>query len=85
MGSKSHIFLARLDINSKVAYFFIREAGKKVSENGKYVRSLPPYWRHTQACILRMPVKKAPVEHYTHADSKQFGARGISVTIQYRI
>jgi hypothetical protein len=33
-------------------------AGKKVSENGKYVRSLPPYWRHTQAFILGMPVKK---------------------------
>lgn len=71
---------AMSDINSKVAYFFLQEAGKKVSNNGKIctiVTSLLAAYTGLYSTYAGM---KAPVEHFTRAASKEFGARGISVT-----
>ncbi|MFH7011309.1 SDR family oxidoreductase [Flavobacterium sp. FlaQc-52] len=68
------------DINSKVAYFFIQEAGKKLNDNGKIntiVTSLLAAYTGLYSTYEGM---KAPVEHFTRAASKEFGNRGISVT-----
>lgn len=68
------------DINSKVAYFFIREAGKKINDQGKIctiVTSLLAAYTGLYSTYAGM---KAPVEHFTRAASKEFGGRGISVT-----
>jgi NAD(P)-dependent dehydrogenase (short-subunit alcohol dehydrogenase family) len=68
------------DINSKVAYFFIQEAGKKLNDNGKVctiVTSLLAAYTGLYSTYAGM---KAPVEHFTRAASKEFGGRGISVT-----
>lgn len=68
------------DINSKVAYFFIREAGKRINDNGKIctvVTSLLAAYTGLYSTYAGM---KAPVEHFTRAASKEFGPRGISVT-----
>lgn len=68
------------EINSKVAYFFIREAGKKLNDNGKIctiVTSLLAAYTGLYSTYAGM---KAPVEHFTRAGSKEFGERGISVT-----
>lgn len=68
------------DINSKIAYFFIQEAGKKMNDNGKIctiVTSLLAAYTGLYSTYAGM---KAPVEHFTRAASKEFGARGISVT-----
>lgn len=68
------------DINSKVAYFFIQEAGKKLNDNGKIctiVTSLLAAYTGLYSTYAGM---KAPVEHFTRAASKEFGGRGISVT-----
>lgn len=68
------------DINSKVAYFFIQEAGKKLNDNGKIctiVTSLLAAYTGLYSTYAGM---KAPVEHFTRAASKEFGSRGISVT-----
>ena len=68
------------DINSKVAYFFLQEAGKKLNDNGKIctiVTSLLAAYTGFYATYGGM---KAPVEHFTRAASKEFGSRGISVT-----
>ncbi|MDA3615050.1 SDR family oxidoreductase [Polluticaenibacter yanchengensis] len=68
------------DINSKVAYFFLQEAGKKLNDNGKIctiVTSLLAAYTGLYSTYAGM---KAPVEHFTRAASKEFGARGISVT-----
>ena len=68
------------DINSKIAYFFIQEAGKKLNDNGKIctiVTSLLAAYTGLYSTYAGM---KAPVEHFTRAASKEFGARGISVT-----
>lgn len=68
------------DINSKVAYFFIQEAGKRLNDNGKIctiVTSLLAAYTGLYSTYAGM---KAPVEHFTRAASKEFGGRGISVT-----
>ncbi|WP_300687944.1 SDR family oxidoreductase [Chryseobacterium sp.] len=68
------------EINSKVAYFFIQEAGKKLNNNGKIctiVTSLLAAYTGLYSTYAGM---KAPVEHFTRAASKEFGERGISVT-----
>ena len=68
------------DINSKVAYFFLQEADKKLNDNGKIctiVTSLLAAYTGLYSTYAGM---KAPVEHFTRAASKEFGERGISVT-----
>jgi len=68
------------DINSKVAYFFLQEAGKKLNNDGKIctiVTSLLAAYTGLYSTYAGM---KAPVEHFTRAASKELGERGISVT-----
>src|SRR5690606_15577094 len=68
------------DVNSKAAYFFLQEAGKKVNDNGKIctiVTSLLAAYTGLYSTYAGM---KAPVEHFTRAASKEFGERGISVS-----
>lgn len=67
-------------VNAKSAFFFLKEAGRTVSDNGKIcslVTSLLGAYTPFYAAYAGM---KAPVEHFTRAASKEFGARGISVT-----
>lgn len=67
-------------INSKAAFFFIQEAGKRLRDRGKIctlVSSLLAAYTDSYAIY---PGSKSPIEHYTRAASKEFGARGISVT-----
>ena len=67
-------------VNSKAAFFFIQEAGKKLNDGGKIctiVSSLLAAYTDSYAIY---PGSKAPIEHYTRAASKEFGNRGISVT-----
>lgn len=68
------------DINSKVAYFFIGEAGKKLNENGKICTIVTSLLAAYTGLYATYAGQKAPVEHYTRAASKEFGTRGISVT-----
>ncbi len=67
-------------VNAKSAFFFLKEAGKHVNDNGKIctvVTSLLGAYTPFYAAYAGL---KAPVEHFTRAASKEFGARGISVT-----
>lgn len=68
------------DINSKVAYFFIQEAGKKLSDHGKICTIVTSLLAAYTGLYSTYAGQKAPVEHYTRAASKEYGARGISVT-----
>lgn len=68
------------DINSKVAYFFIQEAGKKLNDNGKICTIVTSLLAAYTGLYSTYAGQKAPVEHYTRAASKEYGARGISVT-----
>lgn len=67
-------------INSKTAFFFLKEAGKHVADDGAIctlVTSLLGAYTPFYATYAGM---KAPVEHFTRAASKEFGERGVSVT-----
>jgi NAD(P)-dependent dehydrogenase (short-subunit alcohol dehydrogenase family) len=67
-------------INSKTAFFFIKEAGKHLSDNGKLVTLVTSLLGAYTPFYAAYAGGKAPIEHFTRAASKEFGARGISVT-----
>ncbi|HBO0130665.1 TPA: SDR family oxidoreductase [Pseudomonas aeruginosa] len=66
--------------NSKSAFFFLREAGKHVNDNGKICTLVTSLLGAYTPYYAAYAGTKAPVEHFTRAASKEFGARGISVT-----
>lgn len=67
-------------VNSKTAFFFLKEAGRQVSDNGKVCTLVTSLLGAFTPFYASYAGTKAPVEHYTRAASKEFGARGISVT-----
>jgi NAD(P)-dependent dehydrogenase (short-subunit alcohol dehydrogenase family) len=67
-------------VNSKSAFFFLREAGKHVQDNGKICTLVTSLLGAYTPFYAAYAGTKAPVEHFTRAASKEFGARGISVT-----
>lgn len=68
------------DINSKVAYFFIQEAGKHLNNNGKICSIVTSLLAAYTGLYSTYAGAKAPVEHFTRMASKEFGSKGISVT-----
>ncbi|PZQ24382.1 MAG: short chain dehydrogenase [Sphingopyxis macrogoltabida] len=67
-------------VNSKSAFFFLKEAGRHVSDNGKVCTLVTSLLGAYTPFYSSYAGTKAPVEHYTRAASKEFGERGISVT-----
>jgi len=68
------------DINAKSAFFFLQEAGKKVSDHGRILTLVTSLLGAFTPFYAAYAGAKAPVEHFTRAAAKEFGARGISVT-----
>lgn len=67
-------------INAKSAFFFLKEAGKHVNDNGKICTLVTSLLGAFTPFYASYAGTKAPVEHFTRAAAKEFGARGISVT-----
>ncbi len=67
-------------VNAKAAFFFLKEAGKSVNDNGKIVTLVTSLLGAYTPFYASYAGTKAPVEHFTRAASKEFGERGISVT-----
>ncbi|MDE0854924.1 MAG: SDR family oxidoreductase [Nevskia sp.] len=67
-------------VNSKSAFFFLREAGKQVNDHGKICTLVTSLLGAFTPLYAAYAGTKAPVEHFTRAAAKEFGARGISVT-----
>jgi NAD(P)-dependent dehydrogenase (short-subunit alcohol dehydrogenase family) len=67
-------------INAKAAFFFLQEAGKKLSDGGKICTIVSSLLGAFTGYYSIYAGSKAPVEHFTRAASKEFGSRGISVT-----
>lgn len=67
-------------VNSKTAFFFLKEAGKHVNDNGKVCTLVTSLLGAYTPFYAAYAGTKAPVEHFTRAASKEFGERGISVT-----
>lgn len=67
-------------VNVKSAFFFLKEAGKAVNDNGKICTLVTSLLGAYTPFYSAYEGLKAPVEHFTRAASKEFGERGISVT-----
>lgn len=67
-------------VNSKSAFFFIKEAGKHLNDNGKICTLVTSLLGAFTPFYAAYAGTKAPVEHFTRAAAKEFGERGISVT-----
>lgn len=67
------------DINSKSAYFFIREAGKNLNDGGRIITIVTSLLAAFTDGYSTYAGGKAPVEHFTRAAAKEFAERGISV------
>ena len=67
-------------VNSKTAFFFLKEAGRNVNDNGKVLTVVTSLLGAFTPFYASYAGTKAPVEHFTRAAAKEFGARGISVT-----
>lgn len=67
-------------INAKTAFFFLKEAGRHLNDNGKVCTVVTSLLGAFTPFYAAYGGTKAPVEHFTRAASKEFGDRGISVT-----
>ena len=68
------------DINAKAAYFFIKEAGKHLTDGGKIITIVTSLLAAFTDGYSTYAGGKGPVEHFTRAAAKEFAGRGISVT-----
>ena len=67
-------------LNAKSAFFFLKEAGKHVKDNGKISTLVTSLLGAFTPFYASYAGTKAAVEHFTRAAAKEFGERGISVT-----
>ncbi|TDB26264.1 short chain dehydrogenase [Stenotrophomonas sp. ATCM1_4] len=67
-------------VNNKAAFFFLKEAGCHLADNGKVCTLVTSLLGAFTPFYSSYAGTKAPVEHYTRAAAKEFGERGISVT-----
>lgn len=67
-------------VNGKSAFFFLKEAGRHLNDHGKVCTLVTSLLGAFTPFYAAYEGTKAPVEHFTRAASKEFGARGISVT-----
>lgn len=68
-----------LAVNGKSAYFFIKEAGIHLNDNGKIITIVTSLLAAFTDGYSTYAGGKAPVEHFTRAAAKEFAERGISV------
>lgn len=67
-------------VNAKTAFFFLKEAGRNLNDNGKICTLVTSLLGAFTPFYASYAGTKAPVEHFTRAAAKEFGERGISVT-----
>lgn len=67
-------------VNAKSAFFFIKQAGRHLNDNGKICTLVTSLLGAFTPFYASYAGTKAPVEHFTRAAAKEFGERGISVT-----
>src|SRR5689334_17651535 len=66
-------------VNTKAAFFFIREAAKRLRDGGKIVSIGTSLLAAFTGLYSTYAGAKAPLEHFTRTAAKELGARGISV------
>lgn len=66
-------------VNAKSAYFFIKEAGLHLNDNGRIITIVTSLLAAFTDGYSTYAGGKSPVEHFTRAAAKEFASRGISV------
>jgi NAD(P)-dependent dehydrogenase (short-subunit alcohol dehydrogenase family) len=66
-------------INSKIPYFFMREAYNKMADDGRIINMVTTQVAVTAATYSAYAGSKAPVEHFSKAFAKEIGPRGVTV------
>lgn len=66
-------------VNTKAAFFFIKEAGLHLNDHGKLLTLVTSLLGAYTPFYSTYAGSKAAVEHFTRTASKEYGARGISV------
>ncbi|RMX07694.1 SDR family oxidoreductase [Corticibacter populi] len=66
-------------VNSKSAFFFLKEASRHVNDHGKVITLVTSLLGAFTPFYASYAGTKAAVEHFTRAAAKELGARGISV------
>ena len=66
-------------VNSKAAYFFLKEAGAHLERGGKVITVVTSLLAAYTDGYSTYAGGKSPVEHFNRAASKEFADRGISV------
>ncbi len=69
-----------MDVNAKSAFFFIKEAGRHLNDNGAIITIVTSLLAAFTGGYATYAGAKAPVEDFTRAAAKEFGERGISVS-----
>ena len=72
---------AMFDINSKAAFFFIQEAGKRLKDGGKIISLGTSLLAAFTDGYSTYAGAKSPVEHFTRAAAKELADRQISVNV----
>ena len=67
------------DINSKAAYFFLQQAGRRLNDGGSVITIVTALLAAFTDGYSTYAGAKSPVEHFTRAAAKEFAARGINV------
>jgi len=70
---------AMFDINAKAAFFFLKEAGRHLADEGRVITIVTSLLAAFTDGYATYAGAKSPVEHFTRAAAKEFAARGISV------
>lgn len=73
-------FDAMSAVNTKSAFFFLKEAGRHLNDNGAVITLVTSLLGAFTPFYSSYAGTKAAVEHFTRAAAKEFGDRGISVT-----
>lgn len=68
-----------LSVNAKTAYFFIKEAGRHLNDDGRIITIVTSLLAAFTDGYSTYAGGKATVEHFTRAAAKEFSNRGISV------
>ncbi|MET9325493.1 SDR family oxidoreductase [Tsukamurella sp. NPDC003166] len=68
-----------LDINAKAAYFFIKEAGRTLNDDGMLITIVTALLGAFTDGYSTYAGGKSPVEHFNRAAAKEFAGRGITV------
>ena len=67
------------DVNTKIPFFLMAEAFKKMADQGRIINLVTTQVAVTAATYSCYAGSKSPVEHFTKAFAKEIGGRGVTV------